>query len=118
MAIRVNCEAEGYEKCWIDFRDVGWRFKDRQRILRSTSDLETLEIILTYIEDWKMLDVDGKNIPFKKFIKIKGKDEEDDPVEELNISLFDDLDDSIMIPFVISSWFEARSGGMTPKKVT
>ncbi len=93
MAMRIDCSVDGYKKAWIDFREDRWRFKDRREILESTSDLKTLEIILGYIEDWSMKDVNGNQVPFDK---------------DAGVDLLDDLDDSKMIPWIIGAWFEAK----------
>jgi hypothetical protein len=94
MSIRIDCPEEKYETVWIDFREDGWPFKDRRRILQSVSDVDTLEIILSYIEGWHMLDVYGNEIPW-------------DPGR--GVEILDELDDGIIIPWLIGAWFRAKS---------
>lgn len=106
MGIRIECSKEGYTDCWIEYREDRWIFKDRNDILNSVSDLKTLEIILSYVEDWSLRDVNGKDVvlPVKKKRKV---------------SLFDYLDDSLVIPWLIGSWFEARvSRSNLPKETS
>ena len=105
MPIRIEYDEPGYEGVWVEFRDRGWRFKDRRRILSSFSDLETLGIVLGYITDWHMLDVDTKEVPFEPTTTIG---EGDEAKEVPNLALFDDLDDILIVPWVISAWFMAR----------
>jgi len=105
MPIRIEYEEPDYEGVWIEFRDQGWRFKDRRLVLSSFDDLETLRIILGYITAWHMLDVDKKKVPFKPTTTVG---EGDDAKEVLNLALFDDLDDKVIIPWVISAWFKAK----------
>ena len=104
MSIRIECSVEGYTECWIEYREDKWIFKDRNEILNSTSDLNTMEIILSYIEAWNLTDVNGSEVvlPTKKKRKV---------------SLFDYLDDQLIIPWIIGSWFEARiSRAALPKE--
>ena len=104
MGIRIECTAEGYTECWIRYREDKWIFKDRNDILNSTSDLNTMEIILSYVEAWSLVDVDGNEV------KLPTKKKRD-------ISLFDYLDDQLIIPWIIGSWFEARiSRAALPKE--
>jgi len=105
VPIRIEYDKPDYEGVWVEFRDRGWRFKDRRRILSSFNDLETLEVVLGYITGWNMLDVDMKKVPFKPTATI-GKG--DETKEAPNLALFDDLDDVLIVPWVISAWFMAR----------
>ena len=56
------------------------------------SDVDGLAIVLGYIEAWNMIDVDGENVELDKD----------------NEELFFNLDDSHIITWIISSWYEAR----------
>jgi len=94
VGIRVKCDIEGAEKCWIEYRDNPWRFGDRRRIIEASSDSESLGVILEYAENWHLIDVDGNKIPY-------------DP--DADISIFDNIDDGPMLSWIIGSWFEARS---------
>lgn len=93
MAIRIECQEEGFEKVWIDFRDGPWPFKDRRKMSANLTDLVALPIMLSYIEGWNMLDIKNKPVEF-------------DP--ELGIEIFDEVNDPVIIPWVISAWYEAR----------
>lgn len=104
MPIRIEYERPDYEGVWVEFKDRGWRFKDRQRILSSFDDLETLKVVLGYITGWRMLDVDMKKVPFKPTVKV-GKD--DEAKEVPNLALFDDLDE-VVVTWVINAWFRAK----------
>lgn len=106
MAIRIEFgDVPTYENCWIDFREDKWIFKDRNSILNSVSDVGTLEIILSYVEDWYLLDVNGKEVKL--------------PAKKRDISLFDYLDDQLIIPKIIGAWFEARvSRAALPKETS
>ena len=94
MGVRVERSEDPYKGTWVEYRDHGWKFKDRTRLLSSVNDLETLKIILDYIENWNLKDVDGNPVPFDRS---KGE------------ALLDNLDDRYVIPWLIGSWFEARS---------
>ena len=126
MSTRIECDKAGYEGVWIDFRERGWRFSDRRKVLESVSDFDTLGIILTYIDDWYMVDVDGKDVPFKPEVEVEfetdQKDGDGNPVMETkvvqNMDLFDDLDDTVTIPWIISAWFLAKYEAMSPLKET
>jgi len=94
MTIRIECDLEAFEKkkVWIDFRDDRWPFKDRRQVT-SLADDESLLVVASYIEDWSMVDVDGKAVPFDS---------------EKGLDNFLMLDDREMIPWVFSAWFQAR----------
>ena len=104
MGIRIECSVEGYTECWIDYREDKWIFKDRNEILNATSDLRTMEIILSYVEAWNLIDVNGKAVKL--------------PEKKRKVSLFDYLDDQLIIPWLIGSWFEARISRATLPKET
>lgn len=105
MPVRINYDGPDYKGVWVEFRDKGWRFKDRRQILSSFNDLETLKIVLGYITNWHMLDVDMKEIPFEPTTTVG---EGDEAKEMPNLALFDDLDDILIVPWVISAWFMAK----------
>ena len=92
MPIRIECTVAGYEGAWIEYRDEPWAFKDRRTILSTMSDITTLELMLSYMTGWDMKDVEGKPAPFGQ-----------------TIEALDNLDDTRIIPWIISSWFQARA---------
>lgn len=92
MSIKIECPIEGYKDCWIEYRSEPWPFKDRRRILETTSDIATLELMLSYMTGWSLKDVDGKPIPFGQ-----------------TIETLDNADDTRLIPWIITSWFRARA---------
>ncbi len=94
MAIRVECQEKGFEGIWIDFRDGPWPFKDRRAMASSLTDLVALPIILSYIKDWNMLDVHGKPIALDI---------------ELGIDVLDEVNDPVIIPWIIGAWYDARN---------
>ena len=88
MAIRVECDLPAYAgKVWVDFRETGWKFKDRRTILETTSDLVALNMIVGYVEAWQ--------IPDTSFVAGGG------------IELLDEADDDI-VGWLVRAWFEAR----------
>jgi hypothetical protein len=91
VAIRVECDSEGFENCWLDFRDSPWPFGDRRAMLEGQSDLAALEVILSYIEGWLMINVKNKKVIFNP---------------EGDIDAFNDMDE-IIVNWVISAWFKA-----------
>jgi hypothetical protein len=93
MAIRIECPHEEWKEVWIDYRDKRWPFGDRHKMTNVTSDVDGLEIVLGYIEAWNMIDVDGESVELDK---------------EKGMELFFNLDDSHIITWIISSWYEAR----------
>lgn len=102
MAIRIKCALEGYEKDWIEFRDHSWPFGDRRKMLAGATDIESLETILGYVEAWCIYDVGEKKVTFEADKKIDNLD---------NI-------DEIVVNWIITAWFEARSEReQLPKKV-
>ena len=92
MAIRIECELGGFEKNWVDFRESPWPFGDRRSMMEGQSDLISLEVILGYVEAWRMDSSKGKTIAF-------------DP--EAGIEILDDMDE-ILVNWLIGAWFEAR----------
>ena len=94
MAIRIECNEEGWEKIWIDFRSKNWPFKDRRKMVAVLSDIVALPIILGYVEEWYMLDEKGKEVPLDK---------------DKGIEIFDELNDPVIIPWIISAFYQARS---------
>ena len=102
MAIRIKCDLEGQEAVWIDFRDHTWPFGDRRKMLEGGTDIESLNTILGYVEAWNYLDVAGKKITFDL---------------EKGIDMLNNADE-LMVNWLISAWFEARSEReQLPKKV-
>ena len=102
MAIRIKCTLEGFEKNWIDFRSDRWPFGDRRAMIAGATDIESLEIILSYVETWSIYSVDEKKITFDAEKKV------------------DNLDtiDELLVNWIIAAWFEARSEReQLPKKV-
>ena len=94
MPIRIDLKEAGYEGVWVEFRDGPYPFKDRRSILASVSDVTSLNIISQYIVAWNIRDVAGKLVEF-------------DPKK--GIENFDELDDGIVITWLIRSWFDARN---------
>ena len=92
MAIRIACTVENYQDCWIEYREEPWPFKDRRLILGTVSDIETLKLMLGYMTGWLLKDVDGREVPFGQ-----------------TIEALDNIDDTLLIPWVITSWFRARA---------
>ena len=101
MAIRIACTVVGYEDNWIEYRDEPWPFKDRRLILGTVSDIATLELMLGYMESWSLRDVDGKPVPFGQ-----------------TIETLDNIDDTQLIPWIITSWFRARAERSTLPKAS
>jgi len=96
MAVRIECENKSFKdkKIWIDFQDERWPFGDKRKVIGSFDDAAALVIILGYIENWNMIDVDGDKVPFDV---------------EKGIELFDNLDSREIIPWIVGAWFEARN---------
>ena len=46
MAIRIKCDLEGFDKCWVDFRDHSWPFGDRRKMLEGGTDIESVVLPL------------------------------------------------------------------------
>ena len=103
MAVRIECEVEGFEKNWVEFRGDRWPFGDRRAMMDGQTDLESLKVILGYIEGWNMLNVKDKKVVF-------------DP--EGGVDLLDTMDE-ILVNWLIGAWFEARAKREElPKKVS
>jgi len=94
MAIRIECPHSDWKGVYIEFKSSGWTFGARRKITEATSDVVVLELILEFIESWHMLDVGGKEVKFEL---------------EKGIELLDDLDDRVIVPWIIGAWFEARN---------
>jgi hypothetical protein len=62
-------------------------------MVEGASDIESLAIILEYVEAWSMLGVGGKKIPFDA---------------EKGLDLLNTVDEQ-MVNWFIGSWFEARA---------
>lgn len=103
MAIRINCDLEGFEKNWVEFRDSAWPFGDRRKMLEGQSDLESLEVILGYVEGWSVANVKNKAVVFDAAV---------------GIDLLNDIDE-ILVNWLITAWFQARGQREeVPKKVS
>jgi hypothetical protein len=116
MPIRIDCDRPDYKGAWIEFRDDRWRYGDRNKILNSVSDQDTLEIILGYVTAWNLTDVDGKKVKFEPTVTVtgtvgEGDDEKGFERTEPNLGLFDDLDEQF-ISWIIGAWFEAKNSRM------
>jgi len=94
MAIRIDCDVEGYEKCWIEFRDDRWPFGDRRKAIDATEDMVVLGIIVPYIENWNLTDFEGKKLAFDK---------------EKGLDNLDRLEDGTILGWIMGSWFRART---------
>ena len=94
MTIRVECPHSEWDGVFIEFKSSGWTFGARRKITEATSDVVVLEEILKFIDNWNMLDVAGKEVKFEL---------------DKGIELLDDLDDRVIVPWIIGAWFEARS---------
>lgn len=92
MTIRIECPHS--EGVYIDFKSDGWTFGARRKAVEATRDVVVLEVILEFIESWNMLDVNGETVELDL---------------DKGIELLDELDDRVIIPWIISAWFEARS---------
>ena len=53
--IRIPCNQEGYEDCFIVFKSKGWTFGDRRRFFQA-NDRELFEIIASKILDCNILE--------------------------------------------------------------
>lgn len=59
---RKACPIVGYEQCWVEFKTSGYPRKLR-RLWDETKDADaTLEIVLSYITAWSLVDVNGAAI--------------------------------------------------------
>jgi hypothetical protein len=88
MAIRVECDIAGQESRWVEFRSDRWPFKDRRRVLESFQ-VEALEVILSYITAWDLIDVDGA------------------VVGAVSLAALDNVDD-LIVDWLVRAWFDAR----------
>ena len=94
MSIRIDCDVDGYEKCWVEFRDEHWPFGDRRKAVNCQDDTEILEIVVGYIDGWSLTDFEGKKLPFDK---------------EKGLENFDRLEDGTIIGWIMGAWFQART---------
>lgn len=94
MAIRVDCPHSEWDGVYLEFKETGWTFGARRKITEATSDVVVLKEILKFVTGWHMLDVNKKEVKFEP---------------DKDIELLDELDDRMIIPWIISAWFEARS---------
>lgn len=92
MPVRVQFPGEPYPEAWVEFRDEPWPFRDRRLISEAVDDVVTLRVILPYVTDWALQDVQGNPVPVT-----------------MNPSGLDDVDDRFLIPWLIRAWFQARS---------
>lgn len=99
MSIRMTNPKD--EKFWIEYREERWTFGDRRKITSSFDDTFVLEKILEYVDAWSLFDVDGNAIALDK---------------EKGIELFDEVDDGLVLPWIIQSWFDARRKRNEPEK--
>lgn len=116
MPIRIESDRPGLQGAWIDFRDDKWRFGDRNKILNSSSDLDTLTIVLDYIVAWDLKDVDGKKIKFEPTVtETVGEGDDAEEITRPNLELFDNMDE-LVASWVINAWFEAKNSRMEVPK--
>jgi hypothetical protein len=90
MPIRIDCPLEGHRETWVEFRDSGWTFGDRRRILEAMSDAVAVSLILGYVERWSLKDAGGADVPIKR-----------------DIEVLDGVDDEVVV-WLIRAWFQAR----------
>ena len=90
MGIRIECDHPKHPGVYVVFRETGWRFGDRTAILSSgSSDEDAVRIIVKYVEDWNVVQLDGAPAPRTD----KGVAEADDAVA----------------CWLIRAWFSART---------
>ena len=59
------CTRPEYQECWVRFKDKGYPFSLRHQLdTAKLNDVEVLEIILPFIVDWKLVDLDGGDLSF------------------------------------------------------
>lgn len=57
--IRISCEVEGFEDCFVLFESKGWTFGDKRRYQEAVRDTETYKILVSKIIDCNIRGVDG-----------------------------------------------------------
>ncbi len=63
---RKPCPIPGYEQCWAEYKTSGYPRKLR-RVWDDTKDADaTLEIVLSYVTAWSLVDLDGAAIELGK----------------------------------------------------
>ena len=82
---------------FVSFRDEKWTFGDRRRVLEAVTDWDALEIILGYVVEWNLQDVDGS--------PVAPKDHEGRAVPVMALA---GLDDDVA-RWLVRAWFQAKA---------
>lgn len=63
------CEVLEYSECFVTFKTSGYPFALRNKWSEVRDDKEALEIVLRYVESWKLKDVNGNDVPLPPEVK-------------------------------------------------
>ena len=58
-----TCDLDGYAGVFVKFKTSGYPFSLRQRWAEAPDDRAAVGLILPYVLEWNILDMDGKAIP-------------------------------------------------------
>mgnify|MGYP003394147071 CR=1 FL=1 len=58
---KIICDRPGYESVWVRFKTRGYPFRLRDE-WRETNDVGALALILRYVVEWNLPDMDGNAI--------------------------------------------------------
>lgn len=60
---KKTCSLSGYEQCWVEFKTSGYTRKFRKNWIATNLPDEIVGLTLKNVTAWRMLDVDGNEIP-------------------------------------------------------
>ncbi len=91
--IKIECPLDGRPENFILYKRAGWKFK-HFRLWEQSDTAALIELICERIEDWHMIDLDGKKIKFDPYDMERDSDDEivsttikPDAIDELDPAL-------------------------------
>lgn len=96
---RWPCPLAEYPEAWVKFREKGYPFRLRRELDLVATDVAVLPIILPYVVEWNLPDVNGRSISLP---------------EERPTALLDDVDEMLVV-WLIRTFYEHRAGLMRPR---
>ena len=75
---RKQCDLEGYETCWVEFKTSGYPRKLRREWDAANTSEAVWAIVGRYIADWHMLDLAGQSVTYAQNVPLAALDDVED----------------------------------------
>lgn len=96
-----HCTHPEFPEAWVRFRGHGYPFRLRQDLDGARDDAVVLRIILPYVEDWNLTEVDGKPV--------------DKPGGQAAPELLDNVDEALVV-WLIGEFYRHRGEVISLRK--